>query len=141
MSITVDRLAYDSYIKQYVDRVSDPMYILDSHRPPGQLDEDPDVTEKREPSGDPVLDYLIEHGIVAAHQCYQKDDNTMSIISDALSLASREGIYQIMQRTLEQSPYPKSHTVDFVSLSRKALTFHGYDALLQLDYADYFSEV
>ena len=89
--------------------------------------------------GLPML--LCSFGIVDAHKLLKTKENGSGFtkIASALRELSKDDVKQVMKVTQERSPYHKNDVVDFISVAKAALEFHGLNEFKNVSYQKFFS--
>lgn len=90
--------------------------------------------------GVPVL--VMKLGIVRSCSYLNKvkPESFLGLVSMALKGFSKGVLESVMQNTISQSPYSSNELIDFISLARPALQFHGIKKYTSVNYRDFFEE-
>lgn len=83
---------------------------------------------------------LTSKGLVVTYKVLRekKIDDIFSKISSALRDLSKDAVCTTMENTFKGAPYKEGDKVDFISVSRRALEFHGLKKYKKISYQDYF---
>lgn len=83
---------------------------------------------------------LANKGIVVAHRVLKekKEQNIFYQITSALQNFSKKLLETTMELTIKSAPYPGTDVVDFITLARPALQYHGIKKYFSLDYKKHF---
>jgi len=83
---------------------------------------------------------LCSSGIVLTCSLLSKngEKNVFSKISSELRGLSEGAVRQSIESTLKNAPYPVDQSIDFISIARSAIEFHGLKDYKNISYRDYF---
>lgn len=83
---------------------------------------------------------LSTRGIVITCAVLRKNNTEQFLlkVSSALRGLSENSVKQVIRKTIELAPYNKEDSVDFMSISRNAIEYHGIKDFKNISYQDYF---
>lgn len=85
---------------------------------------------------------LMKRGLVAGHRVLKKRgiSHIDQVMHKTIRQFNKEVLVNVLKITLQESPYPKSDKVDFISLATSALNHFGLTEYTQVSYCAYFKE-
>lgn len=126
-------LRNEKYIRMFLDQ-----FLRDA----------PDQTEKVEADDDTLFSagglpmVLMSKGIVAGCRVLRDrgEKNVFTKVSKALKELSGKMLESSLNITISSAPYPNSDKVDFISIAKPAIDYHGIKGYLELRSSDYFED-
>jgi hypothetical protein len=141
-SIYLGLLVQSKYIDQFVESHANKpssrrrLPSREQNTPPANVDD----TTLYELGGLSML--LMSSGIVRAYRILRNrnESNILSRLSTIIRGLSKQVTQETMNRTINGGPYPHDDLVDFISVARPALKYHGIKNYDTIDYRDFFTE-
>ncbi len=126
----------DDLVSKFLKRYEAP----DAPKPVQPVDSDVSEDVLYEMGGLQML--LMSRGIVSSYRVLRSKNtlNPFGKISSTLRDFSKDVVRKTMKITLELSPYNDDDTIDFVSVARPALDFHGLKEFLNISYQGCFKQ-
>ena len=86
------------------------------------------------------LEFLLQSaGIVeTCHYLKGRNDNYLIQVSDFLKGMKKKSFTEVMQVTVSRSPYKKEYSIDFFSVAKPAIIYHGTKEYEKLQYSKFF---
>lgn len=144
-SIYVGLLAQDRYVEQFVKKYGNPGALLMPQQVPQvkAVDDQPAAVDDEtlyEMGGLSML--VMSRGIVHGYRMLisRKESNVLTRISTVLRGFSKDVLISTIKTTIQNGPYAKSDAVDFISVARAALKYHGIKEFDNTDYRNHFKE-
>jgi hypothetical protein len=85
---------------------------------------------------------VMSKGIVVGYRVLKarKQPNPIMQLSNVMRGFGKEVVEQVVKTTIENAPYRKDDIVDFMSVARPALKYHGITRFSSIEYKGYFQE-
>lgn len=132
--ININYISQDFLVDRFVNRFD----LLENVSSSKVKDEKPVVSDEQiyQLGGLPML--LISRGIVISYNLLQKENGIILRISNTMRELTKESVAEVIESTLRLAPYPQSHKIDFVSVAKQSIDYHGLKGFNSLQYDKYF---
>lgn len=102
-----------------------------------KVEEVQDINKLYELSGLRMI--LLTFGIIdTVSLLKEKNEDWISKISSELQKLDKKSLINLMSKTVSKAPYDKTQTVDFISLAKDILRFHGVKDYQNVSYTQFF---
>lgn len=132
--IYVASLSQDYMIERFTQR-----YNADGEKPQtGEVKKNETATDEQIYKLGGLSMLLMSRGVVNSYKLLKNDQNIIVRISETMRKLSKEVVTEIVDTTINLGPYPSSDKVDFLSISKPSLDYHGVKKFHSLNYQRYF---
>lgn len=131
--IYVASLSQDYMITRFTER-----YNADTRKPQTEIKKNENVSDEQIYKLGGLSMLLMSRGVVNSYKLLKNDSNTIVRISETMRKLSKEVVTEIVDTTINLGPYSESDKVDFLSISKPSLDYHGVKKFQSLNYQRYF---